>query len=133
MIPSPYIGRLAGAALIALWIIALTPALVSAQDVENAAEQPTIDSPLLPSPSPATPSPTSTPSTTPTDTPRPTPTATPTLDLAAAALQVSPLRIVADDRPIAANSAMLWVALAATIVAAGAGVMVIAQQRENRR
>lgn len=131
MIPLTYIGRLAGAALIALWIIALTPALVSAQDVENAAEQPTLDSPLLPSP--ATPSPTATPSTTPTDTPRPTPTATPTPDLAAAALQISPLRIAADDHPIAANSAMLWIALAAVIVAAGAGVMVIAQQRENRR
>ncbi len=126
---------MAGAALLALWIVALTPALVSAQDAGNAAEQPTIDSPLLPSPLPSTPSPTSTPSITPTDTPSPTPTATPTptLDLAAAALQVSPLRIAADDRPIVANSAMLWIALAAVIVAAGAGVMVVAQQRENRR
>jgi hypothetical protein len=136
MTPSTYIGKFAGAALIAVWIIALiitTPALVYAQDVGSATEQPTIDSPLLPTPLPSTPSPTLTPSATPNDTPSPTPMATPTLDLAAAALQVSPLRIVADDRPFTANSAMLWIALAAVIVVAGATVMVVAHQRENRR
>ncbi len=141
-----YIGRIACAALLVMLTGAAmfaAPATLQAQDDGNATAQPTVDSPLLPTPLAPTPQltatptppppPTATPSATPTDTASPTPTATATFDLAAAALQVSPLRIAADDRPIAAGSAMLWIALSAVIVVAGAGVMVVAHLREHRR
>lgn len=143
-----YTVRAVCAVLIVMFTIATciaAPAHIYAQSTGSATEQPAIDSPLLPTVAPATPqptatpsplpppSPTATPSVTPTETASPMPTATATLDLAAAALQVSPLRITADDRPIAASSAMLWIALAVVIVMAGASVMVVARQREDRR
>lgn len=139
MTSSECIFRSAGATLAGVLLIVLlvsAPAPVYAQGVGNVTEQPTIDSPLLPTASPSTPWPTATPSAmstaTPTDTPSPTPTATATPDLAAAALQVSPLHIAADDRPIGASSALLWIALSALIVVIGAGVMIAARQRDNR-
>ena len=143
-----YTVRAACAVVIVMFTIATciaAPAHIYAQSTGSATEQPAINSPLLPTVAPATPlppatpsplpppSPTATPSVTPTETASPMPTATATLDLAAAALQVSPLRITADDRPITASSALVWIALAALIVVAGAGVMLVAQQREKRR
>jgi hypothetical protein len=119
-----------------LWMTLFAPvAPVAAQ--ENSTPQPAIDSPLLP-PTPiltptATPidTPTVTPTETSTATPSPTPTttATPTPDLAAAALQVSPLRISPDDRPLNESSARPWLALAVALVLTGAIVMLIADRR----
>ncbi len=126
---------LAGAVFMLTLFALATP--VYAQ--ENATPQPAIDSPLqppLPAASPST-TPTASPSETPTsmptatatETPSPTPTATPTLDLATAALQVSPLRIAPSDQPIGESSGRPWLVLAVAIVLTGAIVMLIAQRR----
>ena len=82
--------------------------------------------------SPIVPPPTATdlPSPTPTETATATPTFTPTPDLSTAVLQVSPLGIVPDDRPMDTAGALPWLMLAAAIVVAGSAVMVVAQRRK---
>ncbi|MCB0042443.1 MAG: hypothetical protein M9936_22100 [Caldilinea sp.] len=82
--------------------------------------------------SPIVPPPTATevPSPTPTETATATPTFTPTPDLSTAVLQVSPLGIVPDDRPMDSAGPLPWLMLAALVVVAGAAVMVVAQRRK---
>lgn len=99
------------------------PAPAGAQAPNDSTPPPPVDSPLLPATS--TPAPTATP----TSTPSPTPTATPTQDLSTAVLQVSPLKLAPDDRPINDIGALSWVTIAALVVLAGAVVMMVAQRR----
>ncbi len=82
--------------------------------------------------SPIVPPPTATevPSPTPTETATATPTFTPTPDLSTAVLQVSPLGLVPDDRPMDSAGPMPWLIVAALIVVAGSAVMVVAQRRK---
>ncbi len=82
--------------------------------------------------SPIVPLPTATelPIPTATETVTATPTFTPTPDLSAAVLQVSPLGLVPDDRPLAAAVTTPWLMVAALILVAGAIVMVAAQRRK---
>jgi len=55
---------------------------------------------------------------------------TPTPELLAAVLQVSPLGLVPDDRPMEAAGAMPWLIVAALIVVAGAAALVVVQHRK---
>lgn len=114
------------AMLLASWMIVLvlllaTPATLLAQAPDNGTPAFPFDSPL------ATPLVTPTPTETATATPTTTPTLmpTPTQDLSSAVLQVSPLRVAPDDRPINSTGAVLWLVAALTLVLAGAVLMTI--------
>lgn len=132
---APVSISLVSALLIGVLMVMASPARVAAQGGDEYTVQSTVESPLTPTAlqraSEESPSVTSTLTLTPTPSPMPTETATP--DLVAAALQVSPLRIAPNDRPIDSRDALLWIALAALIALAGAIVMMVAQQREKRR
>lgn len=110
----------------ALLFLAGLPGSARAQEPVIGTPLPPIDSPLFP----ATPTPSPTATAIPTDTPSPTPSATPTIDLATAVLQVSPLRLTPDDRPMQDFSALLVVVSALLLVLAGAIVMAVAQTRQ---
>jgi len=118
----------AKAKLLARWVIALalllaTPSTLLAQTPDNGTPAFPFDSPL---PLPLiTPLPTPTETVTPTPTTTLTPTPTPTQDLSSAVLQVSPLRVAPDDRPLDNTGALGWLVAALALVLAGAVLMAI--------
>ncbi|HHW88302.1 MAG TPA: hypothetical protein GX400_19115 [Chloroflexi bacterium] len=101
-------------AIVLLLLLATSTALL--------AQAPDNGTPTLPFDSPLTaPAPTATWTATAT----PTLTPTPTQDLSSAVLQVSPLRVAPNDRPLNNTGAMLWLVAALALVFAGAVVMAI--------
>lgn len=118
--------RVAGAKTtqLASWMIVV--ALLLATPATLLAQAPGNGTPIFPFDSPLpTPLPTSTATITATPTATPTLTPTPTQDLSSAVLQVSPLRVAPDDRPINTTGALLWLVAALTLVLAGAVVMAV--------
>lgn len=118
----------AKAKLLARWVIVLalllTPSsTLLAQAPDNGTPTFPFDSPLLPPL--VTPLPTPTETVTPTPTATLTPTPTPTQDLSSAVLQVSPLRVAPDDRPLNNTGALGWLIAALALVLAGAVVMAV--------
>jgi len=104
----------------------------SAQETPSAPFDSALPTPVatpLPSDTPApTAPPTSTP---PTSTPAvtATPTPTPTDDLAGAVMQISPLKVAPDERPLNNSGAFAWLATALVVVLVGAVVMAAARTR----
>ncbi len=109
----------------AVALLALPLAALAQTPPDNGAPGAGFDSPIVPPPTA-----TALPSPTPTETATATPTFTPTPDLSTAVLQVSPLGLTPDDRPMDTAGALPWLMLAAAIVVAGSAVMVVAQRRK---
>ena len=109
----------AACGLIVLVLLLAAPTALLAQAPGNGTPIFPFDSPLNP--------PLSTPTATLTATATPTltPTPTPTQDLSSAVLQVSPLRVAPDDRPLNNTGALLWLVAALALVLAGAVVMTV--------
>lgn len=110
-------------AALAVMLLALPATMLAQTPPANGNPATAFDSPIVPPPTATT-----LPSPTPTETATPTPTATP--DLSAAVLQVSPLALVPDDRPMDTAGPLPWLILAAIIVVAGSAVMVVAERRK---
>jgi hypothetical protein len=109
--------------MIMLVLLLATPSTLLAQTPDNGTPAFPFDSPLpLPL---VTPLPTPTETVTPTPTATLTPTPTPTQDLSDAVLQVSPLRVAPDDRPLDNTGALGWLVAALALVLAGAVLMAI--------
>lgn len=109
--------------VIVFGLLLTMPAALRAQAPDNGTPTFPFDSPL-PTP-PSTPTPTATATATSTATSTPTSTPTPTQDLASAVLQVSPLRVAPDDRPLNNTGALLWLVAALSLVLVGALIMVV--------
>jgi hypothetical protein len=103
--------------VIVLLLLLAMPGALLAQTPDDGTPIFPFDSPLI------MPLPTATSTATLTATPTLTPTPTP--DFSSAVLQVSPLRVAPDDRPINTTNAMLWLVAALTLVFAGAIVMAV--------
>lgn len=109
--------------MIVLVLLLAAPTALLAQAPGNGTPIFPFDSPLNPPLS--TPTATLTATLTATATPTLTPTPTPTQDLSSAVLQVSPLRVAPDDRPLNNTGALLWLVAALALVLAGAVVMTV--------
>ena len=105
--------------MIVLALLLAAPSTLLAQAPDNGTPAFPFDSPLV------TPLPTPTETVTPTPTATLTPTPTPTQDLSSAVLQVSPLRVAPDDRPLDNTGALGWLVAALALVLAGAVLMAI--------
>lgn len=108
-----------------LVLLLAAPTVLLAQAPENGTPTAPFDSPLITPTVAATATDVATATDTATATATLTPSPTPTQDLSSAVLQVSPLRIAPDDRPINNLGAMLWLVAALTLVLAGAVVMTV--------
>ena len=126
---SPGARRRRRLSLIAFFValLALPLAALAQTPPDNGDPAGAFVSPIVPAPT-ATEVPSPTP--TPTETATATPTFTPTPDLSTAVLQVSPLGLVPDDRPMDSAGPMPWLIVAALIIVAGSAVMVVAQRRK---
>lgn len=126
-------GRLA-VVLAYVTVLCWLPTVLLAQSPDNGPPPQPFDSPLTAPTLLVTPLPTATatpvPTVTPTAAPTATPTPTPTPDLATAVLQVSPLRVAPDARPIAGAGALGWITAALLLVLAGALVMTVSQRNK---
>lgn len=112
--------------MIVLVLLLAAPNALLAQAPDNGTTIFPFDSLLnTPLPTPTATLTTAAPTLTPTLTPTPTPTPTPTQDLSSAVLQVSPLRVAPDDRPLNNTGALLWLVAALALVLAGAVVMTV--------
>lgn len=105
-------------AIVLVLLLATSTALL-AQAPDNGTPTLPFDSPLM------APTPTATWTAIWTVTATPTLTPTPTQDLSSAVLQVSPLRVAPNDRPLNNTGAMLWLVAALALVFAGAVVMAV--------
>lgn len=117
--PSMVASVKAACGVIVLVLLLATPTALLAQAPDNGMPILPFDSPL------STPLPAPTATLTATATPTLTPTPTPTQDLSSAVLQVSPLRVAPDDRPLNNTGALLWLVAALAFVLAGAVVMTV--------
>lgn len=118
------VARVKAACGVIVFVLLLTmPTVLLAQAPGNGTPTFPFDSPLA-TPS-LTPQPTPAATVTATPTATPTLTPTPTQDLSSAVLQVSPLRVAPDDRPISNTGAILWLVAALTLAFAGAVIMVV--------